>query len=64
MRVWSVELEKYTWADDTFTGTFDECINYCKRNGYKIDGKEARLADIELDDNGCFDFCYEIVAKI
>lgn len=48
---WSVELEANSWSDDLFNGSFDECVEYCKKNNYKIDGKEGRLAKILLDGN-------------
>ena len=42
--IWSVELEATLWTDDTFIGTYEECVEWCKKNDYRIDGKEARLA--------------------
>lgn len=63
MRAWSVELEANMWNDDTFNGTFEECVEYCKENDYKIDGKEARLAEIEIEDN-CVVDTYQIVEEI
>ena len=49
--VWSVELSPY-YDDDTFNGTFDECIEYCRNMGYSI-GKDCQLAKI-LTEDGCF----------
>ena len=49
--VWSVELFPY-YNDDTFNGTFDECIDYCRNMEYII-GKDCRLAKI-LEEDGCF----------
>ena len=59
-KIWSVELEANCWNDDTFNGTYEECIEYCKKHGYKIDGVEARLAEIDPED--CF--CYQLVEEI
>lgn len=57
MRTWSVELEVNSWMDDTFNGTFEECVEYCQESGYEINGDEARLAEIDTEDG----FCYSIV---
>ena len=54
MMTWSVELKDNSWNDDTFNGTYEECIKYCEDNDYTIDGETARLAEIEVDANtGC-----------
>ena len=60
MKKWSVELEANSWNDDTFIGSFEECIEYCKKYDYKLDGKEARLAEVEVED-GCIVFTYDII---
>ena len=62
--LWSVELEGNMWNDDTFNGTFDECVEYCKKCNYLIDGKEARLAKILVDENGCVLEALEIVNEL
>ena len=62
--IWSVELERNMWNDDSFNGTFEECIEYCKEKDYKIDGKEARLAEIVVDDKNCVIDTIQIVEKI
>ncbi len=49
--IWSVELEATLWTDDIFNGSYDECIEWCKKNDYKIDGKEARLARLLTEDD-------------
>lgn len=63
MRMWSVELEANSWDDDLFNGTFEECVQYCKDNDYKIDGIECRLAEIEVEDN-CVIYAYQIVNEV
>lgn len=60
-RLWSVEHEANSWNDDMFNGTFGECVEYCKEHGYKIDGEECRLAEIELDERGIVIDTYDIV---
>lgn len=50
--IWSVELSPY-YGDDTFNGTFDECVKYCRNMEYII-GKDCRLAKILVDQEGCF----------
>lgn len=62
--LWSVELEGNMWNDDTFNGTFDECVEYCKKYNHLIDGKEARLAKILVDENGCVLEALEIVNEL
>jgi len=47
--IWSVELEATLWTDDTFNGTYDECVEWCRKNDYKIDGEEARLARLLVE---------------
>lgn len=64
MRIWSVELECNSWNNDTFNGTFEECVEYCKENEYMVDGMEARLAEIEVDKDGCWTYCYDIVEEL
>lgn len=63
MRTWSVETETNSWNDDLFNGLFDECISYCKEYDIVLDGKNARLAEIVLDDCNavvdCIDFYTE-----
>ena len=49
--IWSVELSPY-YNDDTFNGTFDECIEYCRNMEYII-GKDCRLVKI-LEEDGYF----------
>ena len=61
---WSVELEVSLWTDDTFNGTFEECVKYCKENDYKIDGKDARLCKILVDDEGTFLETLEVVESL
>lgn len=60
-RLWSVEHEANSWNDDMFNGTYSECVEYCKKHDYKIDGVECRLAEIEVDEAGCVIDTYDIV---
>ncbi|MDL2302610.1 hypothetical protein LJC58_09720 [Lachnospiraceae bacterium OttesenSCG-928-D06] len=60
---WSVEIEGNSWGDDTFNGTYDECVAYCKEYDYKIDGVVARLAKILVED-GCVAETLEIVEEL
>lgn len=60
---WSVELEDNSWDDDIFNGTYEECIDYCNEYDYKIDGVEARLVKVLLED-GCVVEALEIVNEI
>lgn len=56
MKTWSVELEANMWNDDTFNGTFEECVAYCDAKGYDIDGEEARIARIDTEDGYCYHY--------
>lgn len=59
-KTWSVQLAD-DWMDDTFNGTREECIEWCRKNDYKINGKEARLAKILINENGS---CLEVLEYI
>lgn len=48
--MWSVQLEANSWNDDYYNGTYDECVNYCKKYKHTIDGQECRLAKILIED--------------
>lgn len=61
--IWSVELEANSWCDDTFNGTYEECIQYCNDYEYKIDGIEARLVKVLIED-GCVIEAMEIANEI
>ena len=63
-RLWSVEHEANSWNDDMFNGAYEECIAYCQEKGYKIDGVECRLAEIEVDDRGCVIDTYCIINEV
>lgn len=43
---YSVELEATQYSDDTFCGTYDECVNYIKE--YEYTQEEARIAKFEV----------------
>lgn len=57
--MWSVESEVNSFNNDEFNGTFAECLAYVKEQGYKLDGHEAKIALIEVDEKGCFEFCHD-----
>lgn len=57
--LWSVELESTGYTDDTFNGTYDECVGYCRENDYHQD--EARMAQIEVDEDNSVVFWHEII---
>ena len=59
--MWSVELAD-DYNDDTFNGTFEECIKYCEDMEYTI-GSDCRLAKILVED-GCVIETLEIVDEI
>lgn len=51
---WSVECEANGYADDTFCGTFEECVDYCK----EIPAEEFQIVKLAEE---TMDFAYEIV---
>lgn len=63
-KIWSVELETTLWNDESFNGTFSECVEYCEKQGYKIDGEEARLAELLIDEEGISLETLQIVEEI
>lgn len=60
-KTWSVETEGNDWNDDLFNGSLEECIEYCKDKNINVDGSNARIAKICLDENGSVDFWEELV---
>ena len=52
MTTWSLQTESTNWDDDIKNGEFEELLEYCKEREITLDGKTARLAKIELDDEG------------
>jgi len=63
-KTWSVETEENDWNDDLFNGSLEECIEYCKDKNINVDGSNARIAKIWLDENGSVDFCEELIDDI
>lgn len=63
-KTWSVETEENSWNDDIFNGTLEECIEYCKEKNIKVDGKNARIMKICLDENGVIDLWEECIDDI
>lgn len=63
-KTWSVETEENSWSDDLFNGTLEECIEYCKDKNIKVDGKNARIMKICLDENGVIDLWEECIDDV
>ena len=63
-KTWSVETEENYWNDDLFNGSLEECIEYCKENNIKVDGKNARIMKICLDENGVIDLWEECIDDV
>lgn len=61
MRTWSVELEVTDYSDDTFTGSYEECVEYI-RNNYSDTEDDYQIAEIEVED-GCTTYTYEVIKK-
>lgn len=63
MKKFAVELAAQPGAMDNFVGTYDECVAWCKDNGYgnwdDENGTGAKINEIEIDEKGCWTFCYE-----
>ncbi len=63
MKTYSVEIEQTEYADDMFVGTFEECVDYIKKEGYNREDNDVRIAEIELDEKGCVDYTYHIITE-
>lgn len=63
-KTWSVETEENSWSDDLFNGTLEECIKYCKDKDIKVDGENARIMKVCLDENGVIDLWEECIDDI
>jgi hypothetical protein len=61
---WSVRLEANSFGDDTFNGTYDECLKYCSEYDYNVNWQEAVLAEIELDGSGSVVFTHDLVTEL
>lgn len=48
---YSVELEGANFEDDTFCGTYQECIAYLIQNNYRP-GNDTRIVKFEIDKGG------------
>lgn len=63
-KTWSVETEENSWSDDLFNGTLEECIEYCKDKDIKVDGENARIMKVCLDENGSINLWEECIDDI
>lgn len=63
MRTYSVEIEQNGYEDDLFNGTFEECVEYCKKHDYTRENSDVRIAEIEVDEDGYWTYCYEIITE-
>lgn len=46
---YSVEIAQNSYNDDLFNGSYDECIDYIKSNGYTSEENDVRIACIQVD---------------
>ena len=60
-RTWSVEVAP-DYNDDLFIGAYEECVEFIKDMEYD-DDVDYQISEIEIDEEGCFTFCYETVKK-
>lgn len=66
MRVFSVETKEINEGMfDNFSGTYEDCIKWCKDNSYHNwnENNGARICEIEADENGCFTYCYNEIEE-
>lgn len=49
--MWSVQVEANGFEDDLFNGTFEECKEYAEMHNYSLDGEDARLAKLLIEDD-------------
>lgn len=58
---YSVEIEPTGYTDDLFNGTLNECIGYIKAHGYTGADDGARIAKIQLDEDGTVSSTLDII---
>ena len=61
--IYSVQLEENSYNDDLFNGTFEEFVEYIKKHGYTREENDARIAEIEVDENGTVTFTRDIITE-
>lgn len=66
MKTYSVQLRNdCNLMNDNYVGTLEDCIEWCKKHGYEdfVKSKElgAQIAEIEVDDEGQFTYCYDVI---
>lgn len=66
MKTYSVQLRNdCNLMNDNYVGTLEDCISWCKSHGYEdfVKSKElgAQIAEIEVDDEGQFTYCYDVI---
>lgn len=66
MKTYSVQLRNdCNLMNDNYVGTLEDCIEWCKSHGYEdfVKSKElgAQIAEIEVDDEGQFTYCYDVI---
>lgn len=62
-RTYSVEIKETLYADDLFNGTFEECVEYINEEGFTRENDDVRIAEIEVDEDGCVVFTHEIITE-
>lgn len=50
---YSVEIEQNSYMDDLFNGTYDECVEYIRKNDYTREENDVRIAKIAIDEDEC-----------
>ena len=63
MRIFSVEIEENNYNDDLFCGTFEECVEFIKKNGYTREENDVRIGEIDVDKTGIFTFAFNIITE-
>lgn len=66
MKTYSVQLRNdCNLMNDNYVGTLDDCVEWCKNHGYvdfcKSNELGAQIAEIEVDDEGQFTYCYDVI---
>ena len=63
---YSVEYGANNYADDTYNGTLNECIDYVKQHITREDAAEygLQIAEIGINSEGLFEYCHALITDL
>lgn len=63
MRTYSVLIEQNAYDDDLFNGSFKECVDFINECGYTREDNDVKIAEIEVGEDGCAIYTYDIITE-